>query len=378
MRRGGRHDGAGGGRAGRGAARPRARRTGRLVAGGGRPHLDAGRRRGAGGQPARRRWAPRRARPPCRPCRPGTPAARSSPRGRTAPCACASACRGWCPFTRAPAGGRRLRGAAVRRRAERGQSSVELLALIPVLIVVGLLGWQLSSVVVTGLRAQAEVRARAVKAVAAYADRQVIVSVLLPVPGRAARHGGPARAGPCRASGPRDPGAARPPGRAGAAARPGRRGGAPAGGGGALRPRPRPAGGGAGPDGRRRRRAVGRPGAERPDGGDRPRQSRAARGSGAPAGARRGGRGRAGRGAGRVADLPRARRGRRSRSRWSSAARARAACGPGRWRGPGWSCAGGARRRGAVGLGRGGRVLGPAASTATASRCARRSRRPST
>ena len=71
----------------------------------------------------------------------------------------------------------------MRRRAERGQSSVELLALIPVLIVIGLLGWQLSSVVVTGLRAQAEVRARAVKAVAAYADRQVIISVLLPVPG---------------------------------------------------------------------------------------------------------------------------------------------------------------------------------------------------
>lgn len=71
----------------------------------------------------------------------------------------------------------------MRRRSQRGQSSIELLALVPVLIVVGLLGWQLASVIGTGLRAQAQVRAEAVKAVARATDHQVVVSVLLPVPG---------------------------------------------------------------------------------------------------------------------------------------------------------------------------------------------------
>ena len=71
----------------------------------------------------------------------------------------------------------------MRRRAQRGQSSIELLALLPVLIVVGLLAWQLVAVIGTGLRAQAEVRVRAVKAVAHLAEEQVVVSVLLPVPG---------------------------------------------------------------------------------------------------------------------------------------------------------------------------------------------------
>ena len=71
----------------------------------------------------------------------------------------------------------------MRRRSQGGQSSIELLTMLPVLIVLGLLGWQLVSVVGAGLRAQAEVRVRAVEAVARTVDRQVVVTVLLPVPG---------------------------------------------------------------------------------------------------------------------------------------------------------------------------------------------------
>ena len=86
----------------------------------------------------------------------------------------------------------------MRRRAECGQAAVELLAMIPVLIVVGLLAWQLAAVIATGLRAQAEVRVRAVQAVAHVAGEHVTVSVRVPVPSVLPGLGGlavPARAG---------------------------------------------------------------------------------------------------------------------------------------------------------------------------------------
>ena len=52
------------------------------------------------------------------------------------------------------------------RRGQGGQAAIELLAMVPVLIVVGLLAWQLMSVIGAGLRVQAELRVMAVGAAA--------------------------------------------------------------------------------------------------------------------------------------------------------------------------------------------------------------------
>ncbi len=70
----------------------------------------------------------------------------------------------------------------MRRRAARGQAVIEVLALAPVLIIVGLLAWQLLAVIATGLRAQAEVRVRAVEAVGHVAGDHIVVSVRIRVP----------------------------------------------------------------------------------------------------------------------------------------------------------------------------------------------------
>ncbi len=51
-----------------------------------------------------------------------------------------------------------------RIRAREGQASIELLAMVPLLILAGLLAWQLMAVLVAGLHAQDEVRARALRA----------------------------------------------------------------------------------------------------------------------------------------------------------------------------------------------------------------------
>jgi len=53
----------------------------------------------------------------------------------------------------------------VRRIGARGgQASIELLAMVPLLILAGLLAWQLMAVLVAGLHAQDDVRARALRA----------------------------------------------------------------------------------------------------------------------------------------------------------------------------------------------------------------------
>lgn len=67
--------------------------------------------------------------------------------------------------------------------AARGQAVIEVLGLAPVLIIAGLLAWQLVAVIATGLRAQAEVRVRAVEAVGHAAGDHVVVDVRFPVPG---------------------------------------------------------------------------------------------------------------------------------------------------------------------------------------------------
>lgn len=63
----------------------------------------------------------------------------------------------------------------------RGQASVELTAFIPVLVVAGLLAWQLMAVIATGLRAQEQVRVQAIRA-AAVGGRTLILSATVPVP----------------------------------------------------------------------------------------------------------------------------------------------------------------------------------------------------
>jgi len=70
----------------------------------------------------------------------------------------------------------------VTRRGQRGQAAIELLAMVPTLIVVGLLAWQLMSVIGAGLRVQAEVRVMAIRAAAGAAGDVVVVSTHAPVP----------------------------------------------------------------------------------------------------------------------------------------------------------------------------------------------------
>jgi hypothetical protein len=69
----------------------------------------------------------------------------------------------------------------VRGQGHRGQASLELIAFIPVLVIAGLLGWQLMAVIATGLRAQEQVRVEALQAVVA-GGRTLILSATVPVP----------------------------------------------------------------------------------------------------------------------------------------------------------------------------------------------------
>lgn len=68
------------------------------------------------------------------------------------------------------------------RSRQGGQAAVELLGMVPVLIVIGLLAWQLMSVIGAGLRVQAEVRVLAVRTVAGVVGETVVVSTRVPVP----------------------------------------------------------------------------------------------------------------------------------------------------------------------------------------------------
>jgi hypothetical protein len=52
----------------------------------------------------------------------------------------------------------------VRRRRPAGQASVELIALVPVLLAVGLLAWQLVAVIGAGLRAEERARQQGLRA----------------------------------------------------------------------------------------------------------------------------------------------------------------------------------------------------------------------
>lgn len=52
----------------------------------------------------------------------------------------------------------------MRGPGARGQAGIELLAMVPLLVLAGLLAWQLMAVLVAGLHAQDEVRARALRA----------------------------------------------------------------------------------------------------------------------------------------------------------------------------------------------------------------------
>jgi hypothetical protein len=52
----------------------------------------------------------------------------------------------------------------VRRGRQRGQAAVELLAAIPVLLLAGLVAWQLVAVLAAAMRAQERVRAEALRA----------------------------------------------------------------------------------------------------------------------------------------------------------------------------------------------------------------------
>ncbi len=67
-----------------------------------------------------------------------------------------------------------------RRRAGRGQAAVEVLALLPLLVVVALIGWQLAAVVSAALRADERVRREALGA--SGAGRVVVVEEAVRVP----------------------------------------------------------------------------------------------------------------------------------------------------------------------------------------------------
>lgn len=67
------------------------------------------------------------------------------------------------------------------RRGGRGQASVELIAMVPLVLLAGLLAWQLVAVLVAGLQAQEQVRARALRAgPGAQATRTETVTVAVP------------------------------------------------------------------------------------------------------------------------------------------------------------------------------------------------------
>jgi hypothetical protein len=67
------------------------------------------------------------------------------------------------------------------RAGARGQAAVELLVVIPIVVLVGLLAWQLVGVVAAGLRAEQRVRAEGLRAAGA-SGRTVLVSVTERVP----------------------------------------------------------------------------------------------------------------------------------------------------------------------------------------------------
>ena len=64
----------------------------------------------------------------------------------------------------------------------RGQASIELFAVIPALVLVGLLAWQLMAVIAAGLSAQEQVRAQAFRTTAAGSGRTIVVSATVAVP----------------------------------------------------------------------------------------------------------------------------------------------------------------------------------------------------
>ena len=69
----------------------------------------------------------------------------------------------------------------MRRRGERGQASIELLAMVPLVILAALLAWQLTAVLAAGLEAQERVRSRALRAEGGAATVRVVsVSVAVP------------------------------------------------------------------------------------------------------------------------------------------------------------------------------------------------------
>ena len=68
----------------------------------------------------------------------------------------------------------------MRRRDRTGQAAVEVLALVPLLVVVALIGWQLAAVVTAALRADEGVRQDALGARGA--GRVVVVDAAMRVP----------------------------------------------------------------------------------------------------------------------------------------------------------------------------------------------------
>ena len=68
----------------------------------------------------------------------------------------------------------------MRRRGPGGQAAVEVLALLPVLVVVALVGWQLTAVVTAALRADERVRRDALGA--GGGGRVVVVGATAEVP----------------------------------------------------------------------------------------------------------------------------------------------------------------------------------------------------
>ena len=67
------------------------------------------------------------------------------------------------------------------RPRSRGQAAVELLAAIPIVVIAGLLAWQLVAVLAGGLRAQERVRAEGLRASGA-PGRTVVVTASARVP----------------------------------------------------------------------------------------------------------------------------------------------------------------------------------------------------
>ncbi len=69
------------------------------------------------------------------------------------------------------------------RRRQGGQAAIEVLAMVPMVVLMGLLAWQLMGVIGAGLRVQAELRATAVGTVAgATGGSVVVVAMRAPVP----------------------------------------------------------------------------------------------------------------------------------------------------------------------------------------------------